>query len=93
MFKQRNNVFIAVLHLEVTMCLFYLLSAIFVGETGTFHVIFRFWSDFNGIVFFELFFLVRTLNTVVVSRALVPQTQKSFYCVQQFILLNTKQCP
>ena len=77
MFKQRNSVFIAVLHLEVTMCLFYSLSAIFVGETGTFqrHVIFRFWSDSNGIVFFELFFLVRTLNTVVVSRALVPQTQ------------------
>ena len=95
MFKQRNSVFIAVLRLEVTMCLFYSLSAIFVGETGTFqrHVIFRFWSDSNGIVFFELFFLVRTLNTVVVSRALVPQTQKSFYCVQQFILLNTKQCP
>jgi hypothetical protein len=43
MFKQRNSVFIAVLHLEVTMCLFYSLSAIFVGETGTFqrHVIFR----------------------------------------------------
>jgi hypothetical protein len=28
------------------------------------HVLFRFWSDSNGIVFFELFFLVRTLNTV-----------------------------
>jgi hypothetical protein len=56
MFKQRNSVCIAVLDLEVPMCLFYLLSAILVGETGTFHIIFRFWSDSNGIVFFELFF-------------------------------------
>ena len=79
MFKQRNSVCIAVLHLEVPMCLFYLLSAILVGATGTFHEFLGFGPIPMGLFSLNYFFLVRTLNTVVVSRALVPQTQKSFY--------------
>ena len=78
--SSKGIAFVLLFFISKSQCVYFIHSAIFVGESGTFqrHVIFRFWSDSNGIVFFELFFLVRTLNTVFVSRALVPQTQTFF---------------